>query len=236
MSQASVRRPVVAVILAGGSGSRSGLDHPKQFVRLDGVTILGRAVRAFEACAAVDSIVVVAPPAHLAQTRQVLAEHDLGKLEAVIGGGGERHDSSRAALDHLGDRDADVLIHDAARPFVSGELIAACIDALAVAEAVEPVVASVDTLVRVVDGVVAEVVPRQQIGRVQTPQGFRLRMLRDAFDRAAGDPSVALTDDVGVVLRHRPDVEVVAVPGEEGNVKITTAHDLDLAVWLAARG
>ncbi len=229
----STQRPVVAVVLAGGSGKRTGLTEPKQFWKLGGLTVLERAVAAFDRSELIDQILVVASASDLERTRGLLSASSLAKVSAVIAGGSERHDSSRAAVEHLRDQDVDILIHDAARPFVSGDLISRCVHALADAQAVEPVLASADSLVKVEDGVVRAPVVRQEVFRVQTPQGFRLTVLQDAFDQAALADAAELTDDVTVVLNYRPDVRVAAIAGDERNIKITTPADLDLAAWLA---
>ena len=219
-------RRTVAVVLAAGTGSRLGAALPKQLLPLAGRTVLEHTVRALHACAEVDELVVVMHPDHVAHARALLLGPELPRLTQVLAGGADRDASTRRALDALGEDECDVLLHDGVRPLVSPRIVAACVAALRTSEAVTVAVPSTDTLLRVdEDGRVVDVPDRSRLRRSQTPQGFRLSVLREAYARAVGDPRPA-TDNCGVVLRHLPHVAVRVVPGEERNLKIT--HPLDL--------
>lgn len=225
---AAAPRRTVAVVLAAGTGSRLGAALPKQLLPLAGRTVLEHTVRALRAGAEVDELVVVMHPDHVARARGLLLGPELPRLTRVLAGGADRDASTRCALDVLGEDECDVLLHDGVRPLVSPRIVAECVAALRTSEAVTVAVPSTDTLLRVdEDGRVVDVPDRSRLRRSQTPQGFRLSVLRQAYALAAGDPRPA-TDNCGVVLRHLPHVAVRVVPGEEQNIKIT--HRMDLVV------
>src|ERR1700722_1835998 len=197
----------VAVVLAGGSGRRFGSDGPKQLQTLCGLTLIEHCVRTFDQAPGVDAVLVVAAADIREQVRRELAER-YPKLADVIRGGATRTDSTRQALSWLSTRlpdDGKVLFHDAARPLVDQRTIADCIAALDRCDAAGVVVPSSDTIVEVANGIVQRVLPRDTLARCQTPQGFRLSLIVEAYRLADADPdfsSVPATDDCGVVLRY----------------------------------
>ena len=218
----------VALVLAGGTGTRIGAPVPKQLLELAGRTVLEHTVRALHDCAVLDELRVVMHPDHVDRAEALLRHADLPRLVQVLPGGRDRDASTRLALAALGDEECNVLVHDAVRPLVSQRLVESCVAALRTAEAVTVAVPSTDTVLRVdADDRVVDVPDRSLLRRSQTPQGFRLSVLRRAYALAASDPR-PVTDNVGVVLRHLPDVPVQVVPGDEHNLKIT--HSLDLLV------
>jgi 2-C-methyl-D-erythritol 4-phosphate cytidylyltransferase len=222
----------VAVVLAGGSGERFGQAEPKQLLTLAGQTLLERSVAAFDRAPGVDAIMVVMAAGHAARAADLLAAGGFGKLGKVIAGGVTRVDSTRAALAELGEAECDVLFHDAARPLVDQHTIAGCVAALADSRAVGVAVPSSDTIAVVSDGVMTAMPRRDSLVRLQTPQGFRLSVIRRAHELAAADPAfgeLPATDDCGIVLRYLPDVRVRVVPGSEQNIKITYPRDLSIA-------
>jgi 2-C-methyl-D-erythritol 4-phosphate cytidylyltransferase len=228
----------VAVVLAGGSGNRFGPGQPKQFQLLRGRSLLEHCVSAFDSAPSIDDVLVVASADTLGQVRDML--NGYGRLVDVIKGGEARTDSTCQALawltgragDAAGEQDWKVLFHDAARPLIDQRVIAECIAALDSYAAVGVVVPTADTIVEVADGAFARVLARSTLARCQTPQGFRLSVIRRAYDLAAADPAfatMAATDDCGVVLRYLPGVPIGIVPGNERNMKITYAADLAVA-------
>lgn len=231
----------VAVVLAGGSGLRLGGGIPKQLQLLAGRTLLEHSVSAFEQAPGVDRIVVVLPAEFVAEGTRLLGRR-YGKLTEVIAGGVDRSGSTRCAIELLSgtgppDADCNVLFHDAARPLVDQRIIADCVAALADCQALGVVVPTADTIVEIAHGVMTSIPPRETLGRCQTPQGFRLSVIRRAHQLAAADPDTAgfsATDDCGMVLRYLPDVEVRAIPGSERNLKITYPADLKVAESLLA--
>lgn len=232
----------VAVVLAGGSGLRLGGAIPKQLQLLAGQTLLEHSVSAFEQAPGVDRIVVVLPAEFVAAGTRLLGSR-YGKLTEVIAGGVDRPGSTRCAIELLSDTgpldaDCNVLFHDAARPLVDQRIIADCVAALADCQALGVVVPTADTIVEMAHGVMTSIPPRETLGRCQTPQGFRLSVIRRAYQLATADPDKAgfsATDDCGMVLRYLPDVEVRAIPGSERNLKITYPADLIVAESLLDR-
>jgi 2-C-methyl-D-erythritol 4-phosphate cytidylyltransferase len=223
----------VAVVLAAGSGSRFGSASPKQLRVLAGRNLIEHCVQAFEQAPGVDDVLVVTAAAIQEQVSHDLAGHD--KVAAVIEGGASRTDSTRRALGWLAasvPADAKVLFHDAARPLVDQRIIADCVAALDQWQAIGVVVPSSDTIVEVADGAIQRVLPRHALARCQTPQGFRLSVIRRAYQLADADPAFATmtaTDDCGVVLRYLPEVLIGTVSGSERNIKITYTDDLAIA-------
>lgn len=230
----------VAVVLAGGSGLRLGGAAPKQLLLLAGRTLLEHSVAAFEHAPGVSEIVVVMPAGFVAEARQVL-DGRYGKLTEIITGGADRPGSTRRAIDllsgsHFGP-DCNVLFHDAARPLVDQRIIADCVAGLATCQALGVVAPTADTIVETAGGVMISMPPRDSLGRCQTPQGFRLSVIRRAYQLADTDTSavaVRATDDCGMILRYLPEIEVRVVPGSERNLKITYPDDLRIAESLLA--
>jgi 2-C-methyl-D-erythritol 4-phosphate cytidylyltransferase len=222
----------VAVVLAGGMGQRFGGDRPKQLRVLAGRTLLEHSVAAFEQAPGVDAIAIVMPAGLAGQAREQFAAGGHPKVTAVVDGGATRTDSTRCAIAALGADECNVLFHDAARPLLDQRIIADCVSALATDRAIGVAVPSSDTIVEVTDGVVTGMPRRDTLARCQTPQGFRLSVIRRAYELADADPGFAdrpATDDCGIVLRYLPDVPVRLVPGSERNIKVTYPHDLDVA-------
>ena len=223
----------VAVVLAGGSGVRLGGGTPKQLQLLAGRTLLEHCVAAFDAAPGVDEVVVVMPANLVGEAERILAGR-YGKLSHVIAGGADRPGSTGQAIDLLsrGGQDYNVLFHDAARPLVDQRIIADCVAGLADCQALGVVVPTADTIAQLDDGVMTSIPPRESLGRCQTPQGFRLSVIRRAYRLAAADPDAAAfraTDDCGIVLRYLPGVRVRVVAGSERNLKITYPGDLRIA-------
>jgi 2-C-methyl-D-erythritol 4-phosphate cytidylyltransferase / 2-C-methyl-D-erythritol 2,4-cyclodiphosphate synthase len=213
-------RHCLALVMAAGSGVRLGGDLPKQYRDLGGVPMLRRSIQAFSAHPAIDGAQVVIA----ADQAELYAAATAGMaLPPPVIGGATRQASVRRGLEALLEEPpALVLVHDAARPFASRDLIDRVIAALATAEAVLPVVPVVDTLKRLdAAGAVVDEVPREALARAQTPQGFRFATLLEAHRRHEG---VACTDDTGVVALD--GVAVQTVLGEEENFKVTTEADL----------
>ncbi|MDP9433866.1 MAG: bifunctional cytidylyltransferase/SDR family oxidoreductase [Actinomycetota bacterium] len=224
------RLPTVAVVLAGGSGSRVGLDVPKQLLKVAGRTIIEHSVAALHDCDVVDEIVVVMTPAFVPEVRALLVRPELPKVTRVLPGGSDRNASTRVALDALGEQECNVLFHDAVRPLLSQRVITDCVQALQSYEAVDVAIPSADTIVQVDDDEhVLEIPDRSHLRRGQTPQGFRLSVIRRAYEIAAGDPTLRATDDCGVLLHCLPEVPIHVVRGDEHNMKVTYPVDLFIA-------
>jgi 2-C-methyl-D-erythritol 4-phosphate cytidylyltransferase len=212
----------VWVILVGaGAGDRMGADRPKAFIRFRGRTLLAASLAVFDDHAGIDGIVCVVPEGY--EDRATLVVDDLlaDKVAAAVAGGATRAASVAEGLASLPEHAAYVLVHDAARPLVTTELIDRVLAALeGGAEAVIPGVPVVDTIKRVAGGLVAETLRRDDLVAVQTPQGFRRAVLAEAL---AGAHEGA-TDCAS--LAERAGHPVTVVDGDPGNFKITTQTDL----------
>lgn len=236
------RPRTVAAVLAGGTGSRMGAPIPKQFIEVGGKPVLRHTLEAFEAAPEIDAVVVVTAAAFRERTLD-LALACSAKVADVVEGGRTRSDSSRAAIAwamELAGADARILLHDAARMLVPGQVIADVVRALDECEAVTAAVPSSDTVIEAEPSAsgeaIAAALDRSRLRRVQTPQGFRLGTIAEAYERAAAEPGFAPTDDCSVVLRFLPDVEVRVVAGAERNLKVTTPIDLVVAEALLSDG
>jgi 2-C-methyl-D-erythritol 4-phosphate cytidylyltransferase len=220
---------MVAVVLGGGTGNRFGAAMPKQLLTLGGKTLIEHCVTAFRRAPDVDDVLLVMPPGYADEAARLVGD----QVSAVITGGVTRSDSVRNALAHVTATHAQettgVLLHDAARPLVTQQIIADCVAALRCHDAIGTAVPSSDTIVVAEDGVMSHVPPRETLQRCQTPQCFRLSVIAEAHKLAADDPGFIPTDDCGVVLRYLPDVPVHIVPGSERNIKVTYPGDLAVA-------
>jgi 2-C-methyl-D-erythritol 4-phosphate cytidylyltransferase len=219
-------RDVAVVVPAGGSGTRLGGGLPKQFRFLHGEAILVATIGPFARHPAVGAIVVAAPAAHLDRTRRLLEtlrSRSRGVTVRVVEGGVERQESVWRGLAAVPASSAHVLVHDAVRPFVTRTLIDAVLRVTRESGAALCALPVAETVKRVRDGVVVETLDRRGLWAVQTPQGFRADLLREAHDKARRD-GVTGTDDAMLVERLGHPVRVVE--GSLDNVKITTLADL----------
>ncbi len=238
MSSPVASQPDVGVVMvAAGAGVRAGPGEPKQFRPILGVPMLLRALRAFIGHPEVRQVVVTLPPGYVQRPPDWLAQLR-GERLGFVPGGAQRVDSVRAGLQALPDDATIILIHDAARPFVSrGTIDAVIARARAGVGAVAAVPAS-DTLKEIVEGTqrltprITRTVDRARIWRAQTPQGFPRQMLRDAYAQlGAVANGGAPSDDAEVCERAGFPVEVI--PDSPYNLKITTADDFRIAEALA---
>jgi 2-C-methyl-D-erythritol 4-phosphate cytidylyltransferase/2-C-methyl-D-erythritol 2,4-cyclodiphosphate synthase len=224
---------VTAIIAAGGRGERLGHSRPKQLLLLDGRAILERSVAAFVDHPAVTEVVVALPAEMAADPPSYLRGRS--KPVIVVAGGARRQDSVRQAFMAASASSDLFVVHDAARPFVTADLITRTLDAAAGSGAALAAVASCDTVKRVDPResrpVVAETLPRDTIYLAQTPQAFRRHVLTDAL--AIGGVAEA-TDEAALAERAGHAVRVVA--GESSNIKITTKDDFAMAEAMVRGG
>lgn len=225
----------VAVILAGGMGTRVGGNTPKQLLPLsDGRSVLEHSVDAFEAASCIDEIVIVMHPEWIKEAEELCRRNTWQKVRQIIAGGSERWESSWHAIQAFSGQLSDISLwlHDAARPFVSQRILTDVAKALETHAAVTVGVPVTDTLYKVRRNDVrgtkeVEAIPsRADFMRAQTPQAFHLDVLKEAFERALAQGQVAVTDDVGIVQAYMPEQTIFIVSGEEANRKITYAEDL----------
>ncbi|MEO8423100.1 MAG: 2-C-methyl-D-erythritol 4-phosphate cytidylyltransferase [Actinomycetota bacterium] len=222
----------VAVIVAGGSGTRLGGDEPKALHTIGGRPLVVVAVEQAVASPSIAGVVVAAPPGFEERFRQVLAP--VAGSSVVVTGGETRQRSVVAGLSAVEPHVDVVVVHDAARPFASAELFTAVIDAVAAgADAAVPVLPLVDTVKRVRGGSIIGTEPRDELALAQTPQACRIQLLRDGLAKAE-ESGLDFTDDAG--LLEWMGITVRTVAGEHGNFKITTALDLARADRILGAG
>ena len=210
------------MVVAAGSGTRLAAGEPKALVPIDGTPMLAIGIGAALMSPVISGVVVAAPPGTEDQVRALLSS--MGAPIVVVTGGATRQGSVACALDAVPDDTEIVAVHDAARPFASAELFSAVVEAVVDgADAAVPVVAPVDTVKRVRDGLIVATEHRDGLGLAQTPQASRIAVLRDAMAKAV-ESGLEFTDDAG--LLEWAGVTVRAVAGEPGNFKITTSLDL----------
>ena len=221
---------VWAILVAAGRGERLGLDRPKAFANLGDEPLLAEPLRRLDACPWIDAIVLVAPPGWDEAAILLAEEEGCGKVRACVPGGEERSDSVRAGLTETADDALVILVHDAARPLVTDDVVERVLAPLAEGwDGAVPGLPVGDTLKRVgPDGGVGETVARDALWAVQTPQAFAA----DVFRRALlSDNLSQATDCAGHVEAAGGRVKVVE--GDQRLLKVTTAADLDrIASWL----
>jgi 2-C-methyl-D-erythritol 4-phosphate cytidylyltransferase len=218
---------VWAVIVAAGRGERLGLDRPKAFARLNGRPLLAESLERLESSEWIDSIVVAAPPDWEEPVILLAEELGCGKVAAVVPGGESRAASVRAGLAELPGDAVVALVHDAARPVLTEDVIDRLMTALNEGwEGAVPAIPLADTIKRVDGDQVVETVDRERLVSAQTPQAFLWSALRDAV--AAGGEA---TDCAALVEARGGRVKVVR--GDRRLIKVTEPADLDLAAsWL----
>jgi 2-C-methyl-D-erythritol 4-phosphate cytidylyltransferase len=221
----------VAVVLAGGTGTRVGLSIPKQLIKVAGKPIIEHTLGVLQASPHIDEIFVLMAPGHLDAVHNILRPGGYDKVTRVLEGAETRNGTTQRALDALGDEECNVLFHDAVRPLLSERVIADCVEALQQYEAVDTAIPSADTIIQVDEtgATIDDVLRRSLLRRGQTPQGFRLSVIRRAYAAAEQDPHFEATDDCTVVLRYAPEVPIAVVAGEDRNMKVTEPIDVYIA-------
>jgi 2-C-methyl-D-erythritol 4-phosphate cytidylyltransferase len=226
----------IAVILpAAGLGTRMGRTPSpekagtsrKQFMLLDGQPILVHTIRKFVACPLVSEIVVALRQEDLEWATDLVAREAAGKPVRVVAGGDTRQESVENALAHVDPGTELVAVHDAVRPFIDEETIEKVIAEAVQSGAAIVGIVPVDTVKQVHRNKIRATIPRDKLILTQTPQVFRLDLLRQAFAKAKEDGFVG-TDESSLVERL-DQVEVSVVMGTDRNIKITKPSDMDLA-------
>ena len=213
-----------AIIAAGGRGARLGGDRPKQFLSLGGRPILQRSVDAFVLSDRIADVVVALPRDLVERAPEYLRGRS--KPIAIVEGGARRQDSVANAFALVSGRADVVVIHDAARPLVSADLIRRTVDAAVEWGAAISALPATDTVKRSdADRFIVDTLPRGEIFLAQTPQAFRVDVLRDALAQASA--SAEATDEAA--LAERAGHRVRLIDGDPRNVKITTPDDLAAA-------
>lgn len=224
----------IAVILAAGSGERSGFEIPKQMMKLAGKPIVEHTIAAFQGCQAIDEIIVVTSSNCIEKIEDIVASRSFNKVRKIIKGGKERYESSLAAINaaekEAQENEVRLIFHDAVRPLVSDRIICDVVDSLDHYNAVDVVVPTTDTIIAAdpITNTINNVPERQKLRNGQTPQGFKWQTIKFAYELAIKDPNFRTTDDCGVVLKYLPDEKIFLVEGENNNIKLTYKEDLHI--------
>jgi len=219
----------IAIILAGGSGTRLGGGLPKQFMKVAGKKVVEHTIDVFEKNDKIDEIAIVCKSDYIPEMEQMVVKNEYRKVRKILQGGKERSDSSISAIAAY-TNDNDVLVfHDAVRPLVNNRIIDDCIAAMEHYDAVDVAIPATDTIIQVDrQDCISSIPIRSTLRSGQTPQCFRRGIIKKAYDLALADPTFTTTDDCGVVRKYLPDTKVYVVPGEVFNMKVTYMEDLFL--------
>jgi 2-C-methyl-D-erythritol 4-phosphate cytidylyltransferase len=225
----------VAIVVAAGKGSRLGGDRPKQFLELGGIPVIIHTLRQFERSNEIHAVITVLPAEKTAGFESVVKQFALKKVTSVIAGGATRAQSVRNGLRAISDAEI-VAVHDGVRPFVTPAEIDATVAAASRSGAAILTAPVADTIKRVEGGRVIQTSPRASLRRALTPQCFRFETLKRAYEQLdhLESTGVEITDDCFLV--EKLNVEIVALEGNERNIKITNAEDLAVAETLLKRG
>lgn len=215
----------VAVILAGGTGSRMESAKPKQFFKVAGKTILEHTVDIFEMNKKIDEIVIVSNVLYVPEVENMVLSNEWQKVKKVIRGGKERYESSLSAIQSYENEKPNLIFHDAVRPLLSQRIINEVVAALEKYSAIDVAIPAVDTIIEVENDFIKQIPNRVKLRRGQTPQAFHFATISKAYKLALKDPAFSTTDDCGVVHKYLPDEKVYVVKGEESNMKITYNED-----------
>lgn len=221
----------IAVILAGGSGTRmgTGTDIPKQFMKVAGKKVIEHTIDVFEASPLIDEICIVSKSDFINDVENLVVANQYKKVKKILHGGKERYHSSLAAINAYTNDDDNLLFHDAVRPLVSQRIIADCVEALKKYNAVDVAVKTTDTIISVDEKECIDFIPdRTRLRNGQTPQCFKRGTIRKAYELALADPDFTTTDDCGTVRRYLPNEPLFVVNGENSNMKLTYVEDLFL--------
>lgn len=222
----------IAVILAGGVGSRLGLDKPKQFMKVAGKTVLEHTVDTFQNHNVIDEIVIVMHANYVHDAETMVLKNHWTKVKKILNGGKERYESSLVAIkayeNHPDKDDLNLIFHDAVRPLVSKKIIHDTIEALDKYKAVDVAIPSADTIIKLDESkqCIDYIPDRSFLNRGQTPQAFKYYVISRAYELAMKDPNMQTTDDCGIVRKYLPDIPIYVVKGAEQNVKLTYPEDV----------
>lgn len=214
------------IILASGLGVRCNSDVPKQFVKIAGKTVLEHTIEIFEKSCCIDEIILVITPNYRHIVENILLKNNYKKISKLLNGGETRKESSSIAVKSITDEEANVIIHDCARPFLSQKIINACIKALETYNAVDVAIPSTDTIINVKNRIINDIPKRSELMRGQTPQCFKLSIIKKAHELSQNEND--FTDDCGLVVKYNLS-DVYVVDGEAENIKITYPEDIFMA-------
>ncbi len=212
---------IALILAAAGSGARFGAPIPKQFLPWEGIPLFVRALQAFEPY--FKQAVVLVPAGWETKAAEQIHGCSFAARVVTRAGGEHRQESVKLGLEQLAPDIQLILVHDAARPFVSSRLIESVIEGARLHSACIPGLPVADTVKQVEAGFIQQTLDRSRLVLVQTPQGFKRDLLESAFDQATRDGFHGTDESV---LVERLGARVFVVPGEPENRKITWKNDL----------
>lgn len=217
---------ITALIVAAGEGTRIGAKIPKPYIKLKGMPILAVTVKSFNSHPEIDNIVIVTNPNWIDYCKtDIVGKYGFNKVKSIIEGGKTRQDSVRFGLSAMSDAPVSsiILIHDGVRPFITQKFISMLIQTAKKYDAVVPAVPVTNTIKEIKNGFVSHTLDRDRLYEIQTPQVFRLNVIKNAHNSAV-KAKFHTTDDSALV--ERLGVRVKVVEGLTQNIKITTKENL----------
>jgi len=222
-----------AIVLAGGIGSRMGIDIPKQFLTLYKIPVIVRTINVFQNHDKIDGIIVVVYPEYINRVKNYKDEYNLTKILNVVAGGETRQISSYNGLCAWNFKDNDIIIfHDAVRPFLTNKIIDDCISGVIETGAATVCVKTTDTMIEISNNdTIVSMPDRTNLRNSQTPQAFRYKLILEAHENAKKNHITQSTDDVKLVFNLGHPVKIIE--GNYENIKITNSNDMILAEIIA---
>nr|WP_218281455.1 bifunctional cytidylyltransferase/SDR family oxidoreductase [Pseudomonas sp. RW407] len=224
----------IAVILAGGQGTRSKFLKPKQLMKLAGRPIVEHTIDSFNSSSEIDEIVIVSNRACIETIENIVLHGRFNKVKSIIFGGTERYESSLSAIQatehYCSSYEVRLIFHDAVRPLISQRIIKDVVQALDSYNAVDVVVKTTDTIIvsEPLTNTISSIPDRSNLRNGQTPQAFSHKVIKKAYELARQDPNFSTTDDCGVILKYLPDEKIYLVEGDNSNIKLTYEEDLHI--------
>lgn len=220
------KKSCVAILPAAGSSTRMKEYGNKLFTEICGLPVIALSLLALEHSDSIDEIIIPTRSDMICELENLCKKYSISKVSAIIEGGASRTDSVLNGIKKAGNRFDLIAIHDAARPFVSAEIIEKTVSAAKRYNAAAPAVAMKDTIKRAEGSIVTETVPRETLFAIQTPQVFDSDLIRSALEKAVNE-NLSVTDDCSAV--ELIGMRVVLTQGDYFNIKITTPEDLVFA-------
>ena len=220
-----IKKHNIAVILAGGIGQRAGISMPKQFFKVAGKMVIEHTIDVFERNKGIDEIAIVSNPLLISDIESIVLKNGWKKVKRILKGGNERYESSLSAIQAYDNEAVNLIFHDAVRPLLSQRILNDVLEALKKHTAIDVAMPSADTIIEVAGDFIHAIPDRSRLRRGQTPQAFAIEVIREAYEKALGDPAFKTTDDCGVVKKYLPQVPIYVVMGEESNMKLTYKED-----------
>lgn len=229
----------IAIILAAGKGRRAGFSIPKQFININGQTVLEHATKPFHNSQLVHEIYIVTNNEYISRVQKMVEQNNFNKVTHILTGGNERHLSTLAALNKINEninennlkQHHNVIIHDSARILITTETIEQCIKQLQNYQAVTTGSPLSDTIIQInkqqTNELIVDNIPnRNTLIAVQTPQCFHLNTITHAYKIAMDDHKLQTTDDCGIVNKYTPQTQIHVAISRKPNHKLTNPHDL----------